>query len=170
MKHTFVYDSPKAAPAAAGGYNYAVGYRWRKKKEIWDPDWGVPPDRHPEMLTVGDGSIWTNLEDMLKWDQAVRAERLLKPETWKMALTGSKTRDGETNDYGLGWSPYCDDSGEMYGYGHDGSWGGFETSYYRYLTADRTTVLLSNRSTMNTDKLWKGIDHAIESHLPTEEE
>lgn len=170
MKHSFLYDRPNAAPAGAGDYNHAVGYKWRKKKKIWEPDWGVPPDRHPEMLTVGDGSVWTNLEDMLKWDATVRAEKLLKPATWKMALTPSKTRDGETNDYGLGWEPYCEDSGEMYGYGHDGSWGGFETSYYRHLTSDRTTVLLSNRSTFDTDKLWKRIQRAIDAHLSKEAE
>jgi CubicO group peptidase (beta-lactamase class C family) len=168
MKHSFLYDRPNAAPAVAGDCNHAVGYRWRKGKKAWEPDWGVPPDRHPEMLTVGDGSIWTNLEDMLKWDEAVRAHRLLKPATWKMALTRSQTRDGETNSYGLGWEPYCDDSGELYGYGHDGSWGGFETSYYRYLTADRTTVLLSNRSTFDNDKLWNALQRVVETHLEKE--
>jgi len=170
MKHSFLYDRPNAAPASAGDYNHAVGYKWRAKKKIWEPDWGVPPDRHPEMLTVGDGSVWTNLEDMLKWDAAIRAEKLLRPATWKLALTPSKTRDGETNDYGLGWEPHCEESGEMYGYGHDGSWGGFETTYYRHLTTGRTTVLLSNRSTFNTDKLWKRIQRAIDAHLSNEEE
>jgi CubicO group peptidase (beta-lactamase class C family) len=121
------------------------------------------------MLTVGDGSVWTNLEDILLWDSAVRAERLLQPATWKLALTPSKTRDGNTNHYGLGWEPYSDESGELYGYGHDGSWGGFETSYYRYITADRTTVLLSNRSTFNNDRLWNGIQRLVEAHLGTEE-
>ncbi len=168
MQHSFLYDSPTAAPAVTGDYIHAVGYEWKKGKKTWAPDWGVPPDRHPEMLTVGDGSVWTNLEDMLKWDEALRAGRLLKPETWKLALTRSKTRDGETNPYGLGWEPYCDDSGELYGYGHDGSWGGFETSYYRYLTADRTTVLLSNRSTFDTDKLWQALDRIVEAHLEKE--
>jgi len=165
MAHSFLYDSPSAALAVVGNYNHAVGYKWRKGKKTWEPDWGVPPDRHPEMLTVGDGSVWTNLEDMLKWDEALRAKRLLKPETWKLALTRSKTRDGETNPYGLGWEPYCDDSGEIYGYGHDGSWGGFETSYYRYLTADRTTVLLSNRSTFDNDNLWSALDRIVDDHL-----
>jgi CubicO group peptidase (beta-lactamase class C family) len=168
MSHSFLFDSPSAAPAAAGGYNHAIGYQWRPKKKTWNPDWGVPPDRHPDMLTVGDGSVWTNLEDMLKWDEAVRAERLLKPATWKLALTPSKTRDGQTNGYGLGWTTYCEPTGELYGYGHDGSWGGFETSYYRYLTADNTIVLLSNRSNFNNDKLWKGLDRLVEAQRSKE--
>ena len=165
MQHSFLYDRPDAAPKVAAEYNHAVGYEWRKKKKIWEADWGVPPDAHPEMLAVGDGSIWTNLEDMVKWDLAIREEKLLKPATWKLALTPSKTRDGQTNGYGLGWEPYFDNPEEIYGYGHDGSWGGFRTSYYRYLTAERTTVLLSNRGNFDNDKLWSALDGLVERHL-----
>jgi CubicO group peptidase (beta-lactamase class C family) len=165
MSHSFLFDGPKAAPHAAPEYNHAVGYQWRPRKKTWDPDWGVPPDRSPTMLTVGDGSVWTNLEDMLKWDQAVRQERLLKPATWKLALTPATIRGGKREHYGLGWDVYFDQPENVYGYGHDGSWGGFETSYYRYLVADRTTVLLSNRGNFDVNKLWTALDKLIERYL-----
>lgn len=165
MEHSFVYESPNAVPNNPAGYINAVAYTWRKKKEIWEPTWGAPPARHEEELTVGDGAVWTNLEDMHQWDIAVRDRKLLKPETWKQALTPSKTRDGKTNDYGLGWGLYYDKPSEIYGYGHDGSWGGFETSYYNFLTANHTTVLLSNRANFNTDKLWTALDSLVEKHL-----
>lgn len=165
MQHSFVYENPKAVPENPPGYVNAVGYQWRKKKELWEPTWGAPPARHEELLVVGDGGVWTNLEDMLKWDVAVREQKLLKPATWKQALTPSRTRDGETNGYGLGWDLYYDDPSELYGYGHEGSWEGFRTSYYRYLTADRTTVLLSNRGNLDTDKFWTALDKAVGNHL-----
>ena len=165
MEHSFVYESPKAVPDNPPGYTNAVAYEWRKKKSVWEATWGAPPVRHEELLAVGDGAVWTNLEDMHKWDIAVRAEKLLKPATWKLALTPSKTRDGKTNDYGLGWGLYYDKPSDLHGYGHDGSWGGFETTYYRYLTTDRTTVLLSNRGNINTDKLWTALDGLVEKHL-----
>lgn len=165
MTHSFLLDGPDAAPPVSHGSDHAVGYRWHSKKQIWRADWGVPPDRHPKMLTVGDGSIWTNLEDMLQWDLAVRCGKLLKPATWKLALTPSQTRDGETNAYGLGWQTYCEDSGELSGFGHDGSWGGFTTCYYRYLTTDRTTVLLSNRDNLDSDRLWNGIERIVDKRL-----
>ena len=165
MEHSFVYESPKAVPDNPPGYTNAVAYEWRKKKSVWEAAWGAPPARHEELLAVGDGAVWTNLEDMHKWDIAVRAEKLLKPATWKLALTPSKTRDGKTNDYGLGWGLYYDKPSELYGYGHDGSWEGFQTTYYRYLTTDRTTVLLSNRGNINTDKLWTALDGLVEKHL-----
>lgn len=165
MRHTFLFDRPDVTAEAPGDRIPAVGYEWRKKKSIWEPSWGLPPDRHEELLTVGDGSVWTNLEDMAHWDEAVRERRLLQASTWKLALTPSKTRDGKTNAYGLGWGLYFDKPGELYGYGHDGSWNGFETSYYRYLTGDRTTVVLSNRGICNTDKLWTALNGVVERHL-----
>ena len=102
---------------------------WRKKKVGVGSDLGRRRRLGMKNCsTVGDGAVWTNLEDMHKWDIAVRAEKLLKPATWKLALTPSKTRDGKTNDYGLGWGLYYDKPSELYGYGHDGSWGGFQTT------------------------------------------
>jgi CubicO group peptidase (beta-lactamase class C family) len=162
MTQTFVYENPATVPKSAGDHVQAVAYERRKKKEVWEPSWGTPPARHEELLTVGDGAVWTNLEDMAAWDRAIRGEKLIKPETWNLALTPSKTRDGMTNAYGLGWALYFEKPKSIYGYGHDGSWGGFQTTYYRYLAADRTTVLLSNRGTMDTDKLWMALDKIVE--------
>lgn len=166
MEHTFIYETPQSVPEKVpDGCNRAIAYEWRKRKEIWDPTWGAPPARQEELLVIGDGGVWTNLEDMAKWDQSVRDQKLLKHETWKRALTPSKTRDGKVFSYGLGWDTYYDKPEEIYGYGHDGSWGGFNTSYYRYLTHDRTTVLLSNRGNIDTDKLWTGLDKVVENHV-----
>lgn len=166
MKHSFVYENPAAIPKpSTKGYTHALGYEKGKKKG-WRETWGTRPAREETMLTVGDGAVWTNLDDMVHWDAALRGGKLLKPETMRLALTPSKTRDGETNDYGFGWSVYLDKSGRMNGYGHEGSWGGFQTSYYRYLLADRTTVLLSNRGSFDTDKFWYALNDVIEKHLP----
>ena len=167
MEHTFVYESPESVPTPSPGRNRAVGYEWNKKKREWRETWGTPPARSETMLVVGDGSIWSSLEDLARWDEVVRERKLLKPETWKLALTPHKTKDGELNHYCLGWDVYFDEPTEPYGYGHDGSWGGFHTSYYRYLTEDRSTVILSNRGTFDTDKLWEAIGRVLEKHLPS---
>ena len=165
MKDSFVYEGPDAVPAhPAPGCVNAVGYEKGKKKGRWEAAWGAPPFRHEELLTVGDGAVWTNLEDMARWDAALRAGKLLKPETMRLALTPSKTRDGKTNDYGFGWGLYFDHD-KLIGYGHDGSWGGFRTSYYRSLAADRTTVLLSNRGDFDPDKFWYALDAVVEKGL-----
>jgi CubicO group peptidase (beta-lactamase class C family) len=150
MDHSFVYESPAAH--APRGFLPAVGYEKKKKTGVWQPTWGAPPVRQEKMLTVGDGAVWTNLEDMGRWDEALRANKLLRPETMQLALTLSRTADGKTNDYGLGWGLYGD-LNRPRAFGHDGSWGGFKTCYHRLLAADRTIVLLSNRGDFDPDKL-----------------
>ena len=166
MPHSFVYENPAAIPQlSTTGHTHALGYE-KGKKQAWKESWGTRPAREESCLTVGDGGLWTNLDDMAAWDAALREGKLLKPETMRLALTPSKTRDGETNDYGFGWSIYPGNSGRMNGYGHEGTWGGFETSYYRDLLADRTTVLLSNRGNFDTDKFWYSLNAMIEEHLP----
>ena len=74
------------------------------------------------MLTVGDGAVWTNLDDMAAWDRALRNHKLIREKTMQLALGPSKTTNGKTNDYGLGWLVYRDKSGNMNGFGHEGSW------------------------------------------------
>ncbi|HVX15310.1 MAG TPA: serine hydrolase domain-containing protein [Pirellulales bacterium] len=159
MTSTFVYENPSAVPAGRGTL-CAIGYE--KTKKGWDAAWGVPPDRHETLLTVGDGAVWTNLADMAHWDAALRHHKLLNAATLREALKPSRTDDGQTNGYGLGWSVYLDDSGRMNGFGHDGSWGGFRTSYYHYQLADRTTVILSNRGSFDPDKFWYALNDVVE--------
>jgi CubicO group peptidase (beta-lactamase class C family) len=163
MLDSFIYESPGSVPRTIDPLRIAAtGYERAKGRKAWTPSWGLPPDRHERLLTVGDGGLWTNLVDMGRWDAALRERRLVKPETMRMALQPSKTTDGKQNQYGFGWSLYPGDAGGLNGYGHEGSWGGFETSYYRYLAADRTTVLLSNRGDFDTDKFWYSLNEVIE--------
>ncbi len=127
--------------------------------------WGAPPYRHEKMLTVGDGGVWSNLDGLRPVGRRLLAGRLLKPETMRLALAPAKTRDGKWNGYGFGWVLYFAKPDNVYGYGHDGSWAGFKSSYYRYLTADRSTVLLSNRGDFEPDGFWSALNGVIEKHV-----
>ena len=160
MKSTFVYSSPASIPEnAAPTCNNAVGYGSENKR--WVPRWGFPPGhRQEEHLEVGDGAVWSNLEDMANWDTALRTNELLKPATMKLALTGSRRNSG----YGLGWELYRDGSGPIHGFGHDGYWRGFNTMYYNYLTDNNTVVLLSNRGNLDLDEFWERLVGLIGKH------
>ena len=164
MKNTFVYESPDSVPGETKETVHAIGYLKAEDGTGWQPGWSSPPNRNERLLTVGDGGIWTNLVDMANWDRALRSNKLIKSKTMQMALASSQTADGQRNNYGLGWSIYPNEFGGLNGFGHDGNWLGFRTSYYRYIAADRTTVILSNRSDFDTDKFWYVLDAAIEEH------
>lgn len=167
MQHTFICQSPESVPQTEDDdqYNRAFGYEWREKKETWKPSWGTPPEWPQKVMVVGDGGVWSNLEDMAKWDAAVRAKKFLKPATWKEALTPSTTRKGKPFDYGQGWTLYTDDDGSVHAYGHDGTWAGFENSYYRDLGGNRSTIILSNRDTLDTDELYQALDALVDKHV-----
>jgi CubicO group peptidase (beta-lactamase class C family) len=161
MKNSFVYSGPAAVPPnAALPCNNAVGYETSSKR--WVARWGFPPNhRQEEHLEVGDGAVWSNLEDMANWDTALRTNKLLKPATMKLALTGSKQNGG----YGLGWEIYREGNGPMFGFGHDGYWRGFSTMYYNYLTKNHTVVLLSNRGReFDRDEFWEKLSELIGTH------
>jgi CubicO group peptidase (beta-lactamase class C family) len=161
MKNTFVHSGPGSIPKnTAPPCNDAIGYE--KNDGSWVATWGLPPAfREADHLEVGDGAIWSNLEDMANWDTALRTNKLLKPATMKLALTGSKKNKG----YGLGWQLYHEDDGSLYGYGHDGYWEGFNTMYYNYLTDKHTVVLLSNRGhEIDLDKFWDKLSGLIDTH------
>ena len=157
MTGAFVNENHTLAGGSRGGH--AVGYT-REKKGGFAPSWGVPPDRKETLLTTGDGSVWCSLDDMIQWGKGLNEKSLVKPATWREAMTPSHTTDGKTNPYGYGWSLELGNP-RLTGYWHDGSWGGFQTSYYHSLARNRTIILLGNRSDINTDTFWKAIEKAM---------
>jgi CubicO group peptidase (beta-lactamase class C family) len=89
MQHTVAYDQSRPAR-----HKLAHGYLQEKDQfERWD---------YP-MLTVGDGGLFSTLDDMFLWDQALNSERLVSKGTLEQAFTSGKTNDGTPVDYGFGW-------------------------------------------------------------------
>jgi CubicO group peptidase (beta-lactamase class C family) len=102
---------------------------------------------------------------MTLWDAGIREGKLLKPETMRRALLPSKTRDGETNNYGFGWILTLED-GQLTRFCHNGSWGGFESMYWRDVVHDRSIILLSNRWGFNPDKTTGELDELFPRTRP----
>jgi CubicO group peptidase (beta-lactamase class C family) len=161
MNDSFVMENPETAPKPKLGRTCAIGYTL--DGERYKASWGAPPARSEQLLTVGDGAIWSSLDDMGRFDAALRENRLLKADTFQRAIATSKTDNGDLNTYGFGWSLYPSDAGGLNGWGHDGGWQGFQTSYYHYEVADRTTVVLSNRGDFDVDAFWYKLNGAIEA-------
>jgi CubicO group peptidase (beta-lactamase class C family) len=159
MERAWVYEAPDSARARPVRSPHAVGYA-RRKDGTYQPSWGAPSDRSETMLTCGDGSVWCSLDDMIQWDRGLRSGRLVKPETWRRAMAPSKTADGKSNPYGSGWELEIND-GALTGYFHDGSWGGFESTYYHSLADDRTIVVLGNHGDVDVDRFWKAVTRIL---------
>jgi CubicO group peptidase (beta-lactamase class C family) len=89
MKHTVAYDQSRPTR-----HKLAHGYlREKNQFERWD---------YP-MLTVGDGGLFSTLDDLFLWDQALNTERLVPKAALEQSFTSGTTNDGRPIGYGFGW-------------------------------------------------------------------
>jgi CubicO group peptidase (beta-lactamase class C family) len=126
-------------------------------------------DQSSTSATLGDGGIYSNLEDLAKWDDALRNHTLLTEKEFQPALTPVKLNNDsephwpkESNDdnlhpgkpvsYGFGWflDPYQGHQ-RMW---HTGSTMGFRTVIERFTEGGGwTVIILSNRTDLDPEKL-----------------
>jgi CubicO group peptidase (beta-lactamase class C family) len=93
-------------------------------------------------LYIGAGSLFSTVEDMGKWDQALYTERLVKAQTLQQAFTPGKLNDGTALAYGFGWEVYRF-KGVPYMI-HPGGWGGFKAFILRFPEQHFAVIALSN--------------------------
>jgi CubicO group peptidase (beta-lactamase class C family) len=136
MTSTFVYDSITRQNALT-----AVGYG----------QFGQVDDGGPTAIP-GDGGIYSTVDDLFKWDQALYTDKLVDQSTLAEAFVPGKVRQG-TSTYGFGWN-IEEDGGGKYLW-HQGNHAGFRAFIGRRL-ADRVTVIMltnkgnSKRQDINT--------------------
>jgi CubicO group peptidase (beta-lactamase class C family) len=119
-------------------------------------------DQSPTSATLGDGGIYSNLEDLAKWDDALRKHTLLTAEEFAPALvpaklvTGAPTlwppgdangddqHPGKPVSYGFGW--FLDSYREHPRMWHTGDTMGFRTVIEHFTRDNFTVVVLTNRT------------------------
>jgi CubicO group peptidase (beta-lactamase class C family) len=163
MNHTIVFQKGKneVVNRAFGHTVYVLTHNWRDK---------IPErtDQSSTSATLGDGGIYSNLEDLAKWDDALQNHALLTEKEFQPALTPAKLNDGssphwpkEPNDdnlhpelpvsYGFGWflDPY---EGHVRTW-HTGSTMGFYSVIERFTDVHLSVIILSNRTDWNREKV-----------------
>jgi CubicO group peptidase (beta-lactamase class C family) len=125
-------------------------------------------DQSSTSATLGDGGIYSNLNDLSKWDDALRNHALLSAAEMQPALTPVKLADGsqphwpvEPDDdnlapgkpveYGFGW--FLDLYNGHARMWHTGSTMGFRSAIQRFTNGGLTIILLCNRTDLDTKKL-----------------
>jgi len=91
MKNSLYGSNSKIIPNRASGY---------------DPDkTGIRNASYLSMtLPYAAGSLMSSVEDLYKWNRALRSNQLVKKETLEKAFTGYKLQSGRNIHYGYGWS------------------------------------------------------------------
>lgn len=105
------------------------------------------------------GGLGSTLEDLLIWDNALRANTLLDKELQKRITTPALLSNGQSSTYGLGW--YIEDQlGHRVAY-HPGDIEGFSTLMVRFLDLPITLILLANLSGWDLSSLAMKIGQSL---------
>jgi CubicO group peptidase (beta-lactamase class C family) len=126
-------------------------------------------DQSSTSATLGDGGVYSNLEDLAKWDDALRHHTLLSAAEMRPALTPAKLTDGgptlwpraQASDdnlhpgkpvsYGFGW--FLDPYKEHARMWHTGGTMGFRTVIERFTRDNLTIIILANRTDLDPEAL-----------------
>jgi len=156
MDHTIVYQK---------GKNEVVDRAFGHSKE---GEKLKETDQSSTSATLGDGGIYSNLEDLAKWDDALRNHTLLSAEEMAPALVPAKLANGSPtlwptapNDdnlhpgkpvsYGFGW--FLDPYWGIPRMWHTGSTLGFRTVIERFTKNNLTIIILCNRTDLDPEAL-----------------
>jgi len=128
MRDTVAYERGVSQVAhRAYGYSYEDG-RWRRT------------DQSPTSATLGDGGIYSSIDDLAKWDAALYDARLLSDASRALAFAAHTPTDAPDVGYGYGWRI----TGETLW--HSGESIGFRNVIVRWSQRRLTVVMLSNRN------------------------
>lgn len=106
-------------------------------------------------IVYGDGSLFTTIDDLARWDQGLRANTLVSAATLKRAFTPGKLDSGRRHDYGFGWEDDSTDGRRSVG--HSGSWYGASNYLCRYLDDELTVAVLSNDEKLDAGQLVEDV-------------
>ncbi|HKV28908.1 MAG TPA: serine hydrolase domain-containing protein [Candidatus Acidoferrales bacterium] len=135
-------------------------YGYTNDAGVW-----LETDQSPTSATLGDGGIYSSLDDLIKWDDALRDHTLLNAAEFRPAVTPEnsaavlpenvddlpKAAGKKPLAYGFGWflDPYRGHA-RMW---HYGSSIGFHTIIQRFPDDNLTIIILSNRSDLDLSAL-----------------
>ena len=150
MKNTLAYEKGKnEVPHRAYGHS--------KSDDSNDKDAWRETDQSPTSAVLGDGGIYSSLDDLAKWDHALRNHTLLSEAEMQPALTPVQPTDGPAKDpdgravsYGFGW--FLDPHRGHKRMWHDVETIGFRTTIQRFPDDKVTIIVLANRTDINPEE------------------
>lgn len=93
---------------------------------------------------LGDGGIYSSVNDLFKWDQALDTTKLVSAAAWAEAVTPHAAADKPGKHYGYGW--YLEDYRGLKLIWHSGGTVGFSTRIIRIPEKHFGLVILANRT------------------------
>ena len=133
MKHTLAYESGISTVA-----NRAYGYTIKDDK-------ATRTDQSVTSSVLGDGGIYSSVNDLYHWDQAFYTDKLVSKKMLEQAFTpGKGTLHDDNVQYGFGW--FISEYRGLRNIWHSGNSIGFSTRIERFPDILFTVIILTNRN------------------------
>lgn len=113
-----------------------------------------------------DGTLVSNLTDLVKWDAALRERKLLKPEGYAELWKPGRLANGLDKPYGMGWFLTAPD-GPAY-VGHAGASVGYSGGIARFKDGQKgsiSVIVLCNQYAVQGEGIGKSIALALDPTL-----
>jgi CubicO group peptidase (beta-lactamase class C family) len=104
----------------------------------------VCTDQSVTSAVLGDGGIYSSVDDLFRWDQALYTQLLIRPSIFKEALSPARLNDGSRTTYGFGW--FVEPHKNTTRFLHEGSTRGFRNAILRMPDQQLTVIILTNRN------------------------
>jgi CubicO group peptidase (beta-lactamase class C family) len=129
MKNTYVYskcERPEPRNAVKG---YERNGHWQAPNDAFN---GI----------TGDKNVYSSVEDLFLWDQALYSNKLLPQKLLEEAFLPGSPENRSGKNYGFGWRMRTGEGARLVF--HSGWWRGFRTFFLRNLDTHSSVILLSN--------------------------
>lgn len=104
----------------------------------------VETDQSVTSATLGDGGIYSNVDDLARWDRALSGTALVDAAALELATTPPALPGDSVTEYGFGW--FVDAYRGERRWRHTGETSGFRNAIQRFPGRHLTVVVLTNRS------------------------
>jgi len=138
--------------------NFALGYIFVPEKNRYVRADSFPSSNYTIWLggRVGPGRISSTTSDLLKWDRALKTEKLVRLNTMTEIFSPAKLNHGSFSHYGFGWMLRSDSASGKIVY-HTGDNPGYKTEIVRYIEKDKTVIVLCNNANTKFNALVDGL-------------
>jgi hypothetical protein len=111
------------------------------------------------MIPYSAGSLGSTVEDLIRWDAALREGRLLDASTQERMYTPVRLADGQTEEYGFGFGITTYAGHRLIH--HGGGMPGFHTYLARFIDDTTMIAVLANNPETNVEKITRKIAQHI---------
>jgi len=139
--------------------NFAKGYILAPEKKRYVLADSFPSSNYTIWLgnRKGPGRVSATTSDLLKWDRALRTEKLVSQKTLNEIFAPAKLNNDSLSNYGFGWVLKNDVQLGKLVY-HTGDNPGYKTEIIRCIDKDKTIIVLCNNAHEKFDELVKTIE------------